>query len=154
MTEQYQQIKDICLRLLARREHSQKELQDKLVLRGFDRISSQEVIAELAEQGWQSDDRYAESYARQRIEKGCGPVRIAHELKLRGGGDADLDAIVTELAGSWMEALQRVYLGKYANDKRMPAKEWLKRSRFLQQRGFSGDMIKALFVQLDISLER
>ncbi len=155
MKEQYQHIKDVCLRLLTRREHSQKELCDKLVQRGFDRSSCEAVVADLAEHGWQSDQRYTESYARQRVRKGYGPLRITYELKQRGGCLIDLDDIAAEEAsGSWLEILERVYLSRYADEKRLPAGEWLKRSRFLQQRGFSGDLIKALFMQLNIRLER
>lgn len=152
--EQHQQIKDICLRLLARREHSQKELLDKLALRGFDAESSLAVIAELAEQGWQSDDRYAESYARQRIQKGYGPLRIAYELQQRGAGGVDLDALLEEMDESWLNILEKIYLSKYDPDTGLSAKEWLKRSRFLQQRGFSGDLIKVLYAYLGIRLER
>jgi regulatory protein len=153
VTEQYQQIKDSCLRLLARREHSQKELQDKLTLRGFNRSDSQAVIAELSQQGWQSDERYAESYVRQRIKKGYGPVRISYELKQRGVDGVDLESVVEDLAGSWLDVLEQVYLGKYTNDEYLTVKEWLKRNRFLQQRGFSGSLIKTLFSKLGIKLK-
>ncbi|WP_031435403.1 regulatory protein RecX [Methylomarinum vadi] len=154
MTEKDLQIKDICLRLLARREHSRKELLDKLAFRGFGRQDTERVVQELAEQGWQSDERYAHSYARQRIEKGYGPLRIAYELQQHGVEYSELDGLVEDLAGSWSELLENVYLGKYSVDKHLPAKEWLKRSRFLQQRGFSGEMIKKLFVHMGIRLER
>jgi len=43
------------LRLLARREHSQQELLNKLALRGFEQDDAQPVIDEMAEQGWQDD---------------------------------------------------------------------------------------------------
>lgn len=154
MTETYRQIQDICLRLLARREHSQKELRDKLSLRGFEPDESARAIEELAEQGWQSDSRYAESYARQRIEKGYGPLRIGYELHRHGIDDIDLEAMVDELAGNWFAVMKRVYLDKYDNADRLTAREWLKRSRFLQQRGFGGALIKTLFEQLNIRLER
>ncbi len=152
--ESYQQIKDLCLRLLGRREHSRKELQDKLFLRGFNRNDSQAVIAELIQQGWQSDKRFAESYARYRIQKGYGPLRINYELQQRGVTGVDLDAIVEEQAGDWLGVLERVYLGKYPKDRLLTAKEWLKRNRFLQHRGFNSSLIRMLFAQLNIKLER
>ncbi len=151
--ESCQQIKELCLRLLARREHSRKELQDKLTLRGFNRSDSQAVIAELSQQGWQSDERFAESYARCRIQKGYGPVRIGYELQQRGVNGVDLDAIVEEQAGDWLGVLERVYLDKYPKDSLLTTKEWLKRNRFLQHRGFTGSLIQMLFSQLGIKLE-
>lgn len=144
------EIKEVCLRLLARREHSQKELLNKLALRGFDRDDAQPVIDELAEQGWQDDLRYAENYARFRILKGYGPIRVGYELLQNGIAAFDLEAIVQKEAGSWMELLEQVYSKKYPHDTVLERNEWTKRSRFLLHRGFSGAMIGALFDQLDI----
>jgi regulatory protein len=139
-------VKDTCLRLLARREHSQQELLNKLALKGFDRSASQEVIDELAEQGWQSDQRFTESYSRHRIKQGYGPIKIANELKSRGIGAFDLDSVVLEVSEGWNEVLEQVYKKKYPDEKTsLLNKEWLKRCRFLQQRGFSGEMIQLLF---------
>jgi regulatory protein len=144
------EIQEICLRLLARREHSQQELLNKLALRGFDRDDAQPVIDELAEQGWQDDLRYAETYARFRIQKGYGPIRVRHELKQNGIAAFDLEGIVQEEAGSWMALLEQVYSKKYTDNTVLNRNEWAKRSRFLLHRGFSGAMISALFDRLDI----
>ncbi|QSB02638.1 regulatory protein RecX [Methylomonas sp. EFPC1] len=151
--ERRQQIEAICLRLLARREHSRRELLDKLALRGFDRDEVEPVIDGMAEQNWQNDARYAEAYVRQRIQNGYGPMRIRYELQQRGINDADLDAQAEE-QGGWQNVLLDVYSRKYDDDKSLTQNEWLKRSRFLQQRGFSGEMIKRLFVELKIKLNR
>ncbi|WP_432745731.1 regulatory protein RecX [Methylobacter sp. G7] len=144
------EIKEVCLRLLARREHSQKELLAKLALRGFDKDEVLPVIDELVEQGWQDDLRYAESYARFRILKGYGPIRVSYELSQNGIAALDLDAIVQIEVGGWMALLEQVYRKKYNHDMLLERNEWAKRSRFLLHRGFSGAMIGALFDQLDI----
>ncbi|MFA6051249.1 MAG: regulatory protein RecX [Methylobacter sp.] len=153
MNEVAKEIKDVCLRLLARREHSQKELLNKLALRGFDRDDALAVIAELTQQGWQNDLRYAESYARHRIQKGYGPVRVAYELRQNGIAAFDLEDCAREEAGGWMELLEQVYTRKYVHDPVLARSEWAKRSRFLMHRGFSGEMISALFDHLAIKLE-
>lgn len=152
-TERRQQIEAVCLRLLARREHSQKELLDKLALRGFERDDVGPVIQEMAERNWQNDERYAECYVRQRIQNGYGPIRIRYELQQRGINDADLDAQAEE-QGGWQNLLLDLYCGKYDDQKSLTQNEWLKRSRFLQQRGFGGEMIKRLFAELKIKLCR
>lgn len=152
-TERRQQIEAVCLRLLARREHSQKELLDKLALRGFLRDEAIPVIQAMTEQNWQNDARYAESYVRQRIATGYGPVRVRYELQQRGIDEADMDAQAAE-QGGWQNLLRDVYSRKYDDEKLLSQNEWLKRSRFLQQRGFSGEMIKRLFAELKIKLHR
>ncbi|WP_197491525.1 regulatory protein RecX [Methylomonas methanica] len=151
--ERRQQIEAVCLRLLARREHSRRELLDKLALRGFNRDEVELVVDEMAEQNWQNDQRYTECYVRQRIRGGYGPVRIRYELQQRGINDAELD-LQAEEQGGWQNLLLEVYFGKYGEEKLLTQNEWLKRSRFLQQRGFSGEMIKRLFVELKIKLVR
>jgi regulatory protein len=135
------EIKEICLRLLARREHSQKELLNKLLIKGFDKDDILAVIEELARQGWQSDLRYAESYARHRIQKGYGPISVTYELRQNGIDAVDREDIVQKTAGSWMDLLEQVYTKKYNHDALMDRSEWAKRSRFLLQRGFSGAMV-------------
>lgn len=144
------EIQEVCLRLLARREHSQQELLHKLVLRGFGKDDVLPVIDELTQQGWQDDLRYAESYARFRIQKGYGPIRVGHELRQNGITAFDLESIVQEEAGSWMALLEQVYSKKYPHDVVLDRNEWAKRSRFLLHRGFSGAMVSALFDELNI----
>lgn len=149
--ERRQQIETVCLRLLSRREHSRRELLDKLALRGFNRDEVEPVISEIAEQNWQNDERFTESYVRQRIQSGYGPMRIRYELQQRGINDADLDPQAGD-QGGWQNLLLDLYSGKYGDEKSLSQNEWLKRSRFLQQRGFSGEMIKRLFAELKIKL--
>lgn len=149
--ERRQQIEAVCLRLLARREHSRRELFDKLALRGFDRDEVELVVDELIEQNWQNDERYAECFVRDRIAKGYGPVRIAYELQQRGIGNADLDAQAEE-QGGWLNLALDTYLRKYDEEKSLTPNEWAKRNRFLQQRGFGGETIKQVFAELKIKL--
>jgi regulatory protein len=147
------EVKASCLRLLARREHSQRELLNKLMIKGYSKENIENVVTELAEQGLQNDCRFMESYARHRIAKGYGPVRIKYELQQKGIEGCDLGSIVEETAGSWAEQLNNIYTRKYQGACSITRQEWAKRSRFLQQRGFSSEMIMNLFKQLAIGFE-
>ncbi len=145
-------IKDYCLGLLVRREHSQKELLNKSLLKGWGSDDIIAVIDELAVQAWQSDTRYAESYTRHRINKGYGPLWISYELRKNGIDNFNLDDVVLQTAGSWMDLLEQVYSKKYKQASVLDRNEWAKRSRFLMQRGFSSTMISTLFDHLNIKL--
>lgn len=149
--ERRQRIEAICVRLLARREHSRRELLDKLAMRGFERDEVAAVIDDLSRQNWQNDARYAECYIRERIAKGYGPLRIAYELQQRGVVGAELDAQAEE-QGGWLNLALDVYAGKYGDETSLPPNEWAKRSRFLQQRGFGGETIKRVFAVLKIKM--
>jgi regulatory protein len=125
---------------------------NKLLVKGLAKDDILAVIDELAQQGWQSDSRYAESYTRHRIQKGYGPIFIAYELRKNGIDAVNFEDIMQKMADSWMELLEQVYIKKYGHDLLLDRNEWAKRSRFLMQRGFSGTMISALFDHLNIKL--
>jgi len=139
---QAKEVKESCLQYLIRREHSQRELLKKVSEKGYPKSLVLMIIEELAEQGLQSDSRFAESYARSRVHKGVGPLRIKAELQQRGAAGQPFNMAVEDIIGSWYELLQQVYDKKYAGIPYSAPKEQLKRCRFLQQRGFSNDMIR------------
>jgi len=138
------EIKEACMQYLVRREHSQQELIRKVSEKGYEKPQIQNVIDELVERGYQSDTRFAESYARSRVHRGIGPLRIKAELQQRGAGDCYFEMAVEDIIGSWYELLEQVYQKKYGDTPCIDRKEQLKRSRFLQQRGFSNEMIRRI----------
>jgi regulatory protein len=143
-------IRNECLRLLTGREHSRKELSQKLTVKGFSQEIIDPILDQLAEESWQSDARYAESYARSRILKGYGPLFIIYELRQNGIDPGnipsfDLEALAESVAGGWLALLRQVYSKKYGDSPMPNRNEWAKRSRFLQQRGFTNAMIAELF---------
>ena len=143
-------IKDYCLSLLVRREHSQKELLNKSLLKGWGSDDIVTVINELAVQAWQSDTRYAESFTRYRINKGYGPVWISYELRKNNIDNFNVGDVAQQTVGSWMDLLEQVYSKKYKQASVLDRNEWAKRSRFLMQRGFPSTMISTLFDHLNI----
>lgn len=145
-------IRQICLRLLAMREHSQFELHQKLQVRGHAAEDIQAVLQDLSDRGWQNDQRFAEAYARQRLQKGYGPLKLRFELQQKGIKDFDLDSFADQECGGWQDCLWAVYQRKYDNKIQLSPAEWLKRSRFLQQRGFSQSMIRQLAAELRLKL--
>lgn len=146
----YKAIKEACIQYLTRREHSQQELLEKVSAKGFTRDDIAMVLVELVDQGLQSNARFAESYARSRVHKGVGPLRIQAELYQRGAGDNYFDMAVEDIAGSWQSLLEQVYSKKYDAQTGLDLKEKFKRSRFLQQRGFPNDMVQQLFKKLTL----
>lgn len=145
------EIKAACLRLLARREYSQLELITRLALKGFVKTQVQTIVENLANQGLQSDLRFAQSYARTRFNKGFGCLKVQYELQQRGIKEFDLHAVIVENFGDELTLINQVYHKKYANNHEITTQEALKRQRFLQQRGFSVALIQSLFKSLKIS---
>ena len=134
-------ITEVAMGLLARREHSELELNRKLQQKGFDEESTGQIIETLRSNNLLSNERFAETYINMRKQRGYGPLRIAQELKERGV-DADMSAAyLDELAGEWRGIMVQQYRKKYGNELIDEYKEKAKRMRFLQHRGYPLDMI-------------
>ena len=73
--------------LLARREHSSRELTFKLAARGFDRKQIDFALANLQCDDYQSDERFTEVLVRSRISRREGPLKIRARLLEKGIGD-------------------------------------------------------------------
>ncbi|MEW6039812.1 MAG: regulatory protein RecX [Pseudomonadota bacterium] len=100
-------------------------------------------MAECSDRGWQSDDRFAESFVRARQARGYGVNRIRQELRLRG-----VDADLADSQG-WLTDMDRVYTKKYRGKPPMTTpRERASRARFLAQRGFTPSQIQDFFKRL------
>jgi len=132
--------------MLARREHSQRELFQKLSSKGFGTNDIRALLEEFVQLNWQSDQRFAESYGRSRVYKGFGPIRIQQELKEKGV-DAHINDVFDEQP-DWSALLSDLHVKKYGQQAPDSMKERAKRTRFFQHKGFTHDMIRQLFNQL------
>jgi regulatory protein len=143
--EAYQASYAGALRLLARREHSELELRRKLVARKHGEAVVDAVLAELVERGLLSDRRYTDVYLRGRYQRGYGPLRIRAELHERGIGDALLEQPLSELADSWVESAAQQRCKRFGECLPRDYAERARQMRFLQQRGFTAEQIRAAF---------
>jgi len=135
-------VKATAVRLLARREHSAYELGQKLLLREFEADDIAQVIAELKQGGWLSDERFAAAYIRMRRLKGFGPVRIRRELQTRGVDETLVDTLLDGHSETWQQALQQQYEKKCRHKRLVDFADKAKCIRFLQYRGFALDAIR------------
>lgn len=137
-----QLAKSIALRLLARREHSRFELVTKLRQRRVDSRVIDPVLDEFEAEGWLSDERFADVYARQRFELGYGPLRIRSELQQRG--IRFTPACINDVSEHrWRQQAIAVRRRRFGlKDLRDDWKEKGRQARFLSQRGFSGEQVE------------
>ena len=128
---------------LARREHGRGELFDKLTRFGFDPDVADAAVAQLIEDGLQSDARFAEAFVRSRINQGKGPVRIRADLRERGLAGAAIDLALEDAEEDWYALARDVRLKKFGPDTPIEFREKARQMRFLQSRGFEQDHIQA-----------
>lgn len=130
-------IRLAAMNLLARREHSVRELRNKLLRRFPDEEMIAEQLQRLTDERLQSDARFADSYARQRCEKGYGPLRVREELRERGVDEADILLVMDALEIDWTALAAEVMRKKFGAAPPRDIKEKARRGRFMQYRGFS-----------------
>jgi regulatory protein len=129
------------MNLLARREHSRRELQEKLGKRFDNSRLISGVLTQLEADGLLSDQRYSEAYVNGRANKLYGPERIRHELRQAGINDALIEKTLDEAGIDWQERLLRLKQKKFGNLPTQGIEERAKQQRFFQYRGFDAGMI-------------
>jgi regulatory protein len=130
------EVRLAAMNLLAGREHSRKELRDKLARRCSDEVLLESVLDGLVADRLQSDQRFAESFVRSRARRGYGPYRLRQELKQRG---VDTELVGDTLAAAdvdWAAQAREVQVKKFGEQPPQDLKERARRARFLYQRGF------------------
>lgn len=142
------------MNLLARREHSLRELRQKLRRRFSDGPLLEAELQRLADDNLQSDQRFADSFARQRAGRGYGPQRVRQEMRDRGLSDADIAGAFERNQLDWFALAEEVFRKKFdttaAPDIQQSSlqasdlKEKARRARFMQYRGFSTDHFRHL----------
>ena len=134
------------INLLARREHSFVELQQKLT-RKLPDFDLDEVILpaleKLRDENLQSDERFVESYVRYRYSRGVGPLKIGAELSQKGVKNNLVRQALYEDDIDWLELCREALVKRFGELPAATQAEKEKRYRFLGQRGFDGEDIRA-----------
>lgn len=134
----------MAMQWLARREHSRRELQDKLIKKGCDAALATEVVNKMESEHLVSDDRFMESLIRVRRSKGYGPVRIQKELLEKGVEPEAISNCLDATGQGWLEDIRRVQRKKFGGKIPKNYAERARQARFLQYRGFTYDQIQQL----------
>ena len=132
------------LDILSRREHSQKELSDKLIKKFNIPELVDSVIHSLLEKNLLNDYRYSESYVVARKRKGFGPKKIGYELISRGVNENTVSEVI-DAEGGWNDAALKAFNKKFKAGIGKDFKEQNKQKIFLQNRGFSFEEIDSVF---------
>lgn len=133
------------MNLLARREHSTRELKRKLKVRGMEGVVVDEVLATLQQQQLLSDERFVEMLVHSRVGKGQGPLRIQAELREHGVSDELVSAAVDINDPQWHDKIKEVRHKRFGVSLPGNTNERAKQMRFLQYRGFTSEQIRAAF---------
>ena len=87
--------------LLARRDHSEFELRQKLRVKGHADTDIEEVIRVLQAKGYLNEKRYAESMLRHHAMRGQGPQKIRYLLSQQQLSAALISEVFEEAGMDW-----------------------------------------------------
>jgi len=124
----------VATRALARREHSQRSLRERLLRAGVSVGDAEAAVAELQQTGLVDDTRFAEERARVLAGKGKGDAAIRFDLERAGVGPDELEAALGTLDPERERAAALV-----ARRGASPAT-----ARLLAGRGFDEEVVAAL----------
>lgn len=148
MTSAQPTARDDAIRLLARREYSRQELVERLKARGHGSGIISDTLSDLETQGLQSDERFAESFLRGRVQRGQGVVKMLADISQRGidrsMASQALAQIERDLGIDWEEQAREVLQRRFGEEDfaTLPVKEKGRRERFLASRGFTFEQVK------------
>lgn len=122
--------------LLVRREHSRRDLKRKLGLRGADPAEAEAAVEKLAALGYQDDDRFAASFARDRTASGYGPVRIRQELAGHGLSRDQIETALEQCESDWAASARALVDKRFRPEQLADPAKRRKAVDFLLRRGF------------------
>tara|TARA_B100001027_G_scaffold97613_1_gene67010 strand:- start:132 stop:584 length:453 start_codon:yes stop_codon:yes gene_type:complete len=132
------------LDLLSRREHSTKEIKEKLLSRFNNEKLINNVIVKLKENNLVNDHRFAEAYVIARKRKGFGPKKISFELIGKGIKESISKNIIDE-EGDWEKVAKLAFNKKFKDGLSKDQKKKFKQKSFLHNRGFGFKEIESVF---------
>ena len=102
--DNYTRCKNSAIYSLAMREHSRKELHDKLKTKEYvEGVDIDELLNELEENNYLNEERFVESYIRYRASRGFGSVKISSELQLRGITSSTISIGLKDAEADWYQ---------------------------------------------------
>jgi regulatory protein len=134
-------LKGRALRYLSMREHSRIELGRKLARYAEEGDDIEALLDFLERNNWLSQERFAESLVHRRAGR-YGNSRVLAELQQNGVRGEDLDEVKAKLADTEVARAKEVWRRKF-DSVPQDAAERSKQMRFLMQRGFSQNAVRA-----------
>ena len=103
----------------------------------------EQVLDTLRDEGALSDRRFVDSYVQVRFDRRFGPLRIEAELRERGIGGGLAGEVLEGFAPLWAASASRQRHKRFGDAVPAAFEERARQKRFLQQRGFTGEQVRA-----------
>lgn len=148
-------LRDRAMRILAMRDHSEKEFRRKLTApvmskNGLEEIDVtpeeiDQVVEWCLEHNFLDDARFVRQFIASRARKGYGPARIRQELNQKGIGRDISESAMRECDIDWVANAREQALRKYGEPLPTEFTAKVKVQRFLLYRGFMQEDIQEIW---------
>ena len=138
------QIVTAAIRYLSRREYSRRELSGKLLARTFAVADIETVLDNLEEQGYLSDERFAEMFLRSQISRGSGPFKIRMALNQKGVDSALISKLLDGANVNWTQNADKIRRKHFGEPLPTDNNSLSKQIRYLRNKGFYQEHIDAV----------
>lgn len=139
-TQKLKPINSKLFQLLARRDHTQQELSQKLQQLGYPIADIEPALQQAKQEGFINDHRFAENYIQQKSQRGYGPIRIQIALEKKGIHSETINALMPDPI-FWETLASKIRKKRFGEIMPKNYIEKAKQIRFLQYRGFKIEQI-------------
>ncbi len=136
-------LKGRALKYLSMREHSRMELRRKLAPHAESAEQVEQVLAELEQRGFLSEERFAESVVHRKASR-YGLARVKVELAQHQLPEHLTREVTAQLQATEVDRAFALWQRRYGQLPTTP-EEKARQMRHLAGRGFSGDTIRQVF---------
>ena len=143
--DNYSRCMNSAINSLAMREHSRKEIYNKLRKKEFsENVDLYALLDKLEAKDYLNEQRFTESFIRYRAQRGQGLNKITNDLRQRGINSSLLNLALDTAEINWYQLASEQRIKKFGEKIPHDFKEKAKQMRFLSRRGFDSEIIRSL----------
>lgn len=135
------EVLDWAVRLLSRRDYSAEELRRKLQVKTQRTDWIDSAIEKVQSLGYQSDQRFCESFIRYAAGTGKGPIWLRYQLQSKGVDELLAEQALAQCEIDWQKVANET-LARRFHCASTDAKQQAKQYRMLANRGFPSGMVR------------
>lgn len=144
----YTKARDYSFSILSGKPMSQKQLEDKLTEKGYDKAVVTEVINELTDLGYINDYDYAALFLEHCRSKMWGKKKVRYEMKQKGLSDEVINECLADYEDESIDdEMTELIISKYGSEDLTDMKIKARVTRYFASRGFD-------FSKIDSALRR
>lgn len=143
---------DYAYRLLARRAHSEQELADKLLTKGFTDKAVARTVARLNEQGYLNDTNLAADQTERLRKRGFGAEGIRAQLVQKGlAADTIKQTLEDSEKSEDLESARQLLASRFSADALKQPQQYVRAFRLLLRRGYSQEVVESLLGEAPVN---